>query len=799
MKLTLDGMSCAGCVRRAEGAIASVEGARDVRVNLANAEARFELAGASLSEVTDALAKAGYPARITKAEYAIEGMTCASCVARVEAAVRALDGVERAEVNFATETLSLAYAEGAISDAEIVAAVSSAGYAARPRRSDQKSTGQRRAEEAQALKRETLVAGALALPVFIMEMGGHLIPAFHHWLHGLIGVQASWLIQFALTTLVLIGPGRRFYKAGLPALMRGAPDMNSLVAVGTGAAYLYSVAATFAPQLLPSASRAVYFEAAAVIVVLILLGRWMEARAKGRAGDAIEKLIALAPDDVEIKRDGAFEPAPLSEVKAGDVLRLKPGARVPVDGRVTRGASHVDEAMLTGEPIPVAKGEGDELIAGTVNGSGALEVRAEKVGEETVLAGIVRAVEEAQAAKLPIQALVDRVTMWFVPVVMGIAALSAALWLGFGAELSQALVAAVSVLIIACPCAMGLATPMSIMVGTGRGAEKGIFFRKGDALQRLAEVKVLAFDKTGTLTEGRPELSDFVAAKGEREALLRLVAAAEASSEHPVAKALVAAYEGALPEAEGFEAVAGLGVRARVEGKALEIGTARMMNEAGVDVPQAGLSAVKALEKQGKSVSNIAVDGAYVGHLAVSDSVKPSAKAAVDAAKDAGVMPAMITGDSAAAAGHVAKTLGMEEVLAEVRPEGKLAAVRDLQARGAVAFVGDGINDAPALGAADVGIAMGSGTDVAIESADVVLMAGDPAKALEARSLAAKTMRNIRQNLFWAFAYNAALIPLAAGVFYPFTGWLLSPVFAAGAMALSSVFVVTNALRLKQA
>ncbi len=794
MRLTLEGLSCASCVRRAEEAIGAVDGAEDVRVNLANAEARFDAPGRKLADVAEALDKAGYPAREDRAEFNIEGMTCASCVARVEDAVNGLEGVTEARVNFASERLTVSFLAGAVEVSDIIAAVQDSGYTARAAGEQSESAGARRAGEAARLRRDALIAGALALPVFIMEMGGHLVPAFHHFIMDTIGMQTSWLIQFVLITLVLAWPGRQFYRAGFPALMRGAPDMNSLVAVGTMAAYLYSCVATFAPELLPAASRAVYFEAAGVIVVLILAGRWMEARAKGRAGAAIERLVELAPDEVEVRRGESFERAPVAEVAIGDVLRLRPGERVPVDGSVTRGESHVDEAMLTGEPLPVAKAEGDALIAGTVNGNGALEMRAEKVGSETVLAGIVRAVEEAQAAKLPIQALVDRVTLWFVPVVMVLSVLTLGAWLALGAELAQALVASVSVLIIACPCAMGLATPMSIMVGTGRGAEKGIFFRKGDALQQLSDVKIVAFDKTGTLTEGKPVLTDFEAEGFERAELLRLVAAAEQGSEHPVAAAIVAAHEGDLPEASAFEAVSGQGVRAEVSGHALLVGTARMLEAEGIDLPGS-----HAWQEQGKSVSYIAVDGVYAGRLAVADALKPSAIETVKALKKRGILTAMITGDAEAAARHVAGQLGIDDVQAEVLPEGKLDAVRALQERGAVAFVGDGINDAPALSAADVGIAMGSGTDVAIESAEVVLMGGDPAKAAEAQSLASHVMRNIRQNLFWAFAYNAALIPVAAGLFYPLTGWLLSPMLAAGAMALSSVFVVTNALRLRRA
>lgn len=795
IQLQIEGLSCAGCVRRAEAALAGVAGARDVSVNLATKRASLELGSAALGDVTAALTAAGYPARQASAVFVIEGMSCASCVGRVEAAVRALDGVSEANVSFAAGELRVRYLERVVSEADLIAAVRGAGYAAAQKGAGP-SAAQRRAEEMRGLKRSFVTALALALPVFLLEMGGHLYPPFHHWIMATVGMQASWLVQFGLTTGVLIGPGRKFYAVGVPLLLKGAPDMNSLVAVGTLAAYAYSVLALFAPALLPSGARAVYFEAAAVIVTLILLGRYLEARAKGRAGEAIARLVELAPSRVEVKRGAGFEEADISAIGVADVLRLRPGARVPVDGIVTQGESHVDESMLTGEPLPLRKGAGDALSAGTVNGAGVLEMRAEKVGADTVLAGIVRTVEEAQAAKLPIEALVDRVTLWFVPGVMGLAALTFLAWLGFGAGIATALVAAVSVLIIACPCAMGLATPMSIMVGTGRGAELGVFFRKGDALQRLSGVTIVAFDKTGTLTEGKPQLTDFEALGGfVRAEVLRLVAAAEQGSEHPVARAIVAAHQGALPAAEGFEAIAGQGVVAQVEGRAIVIGTAKLMRERGVALE--GDAAT--LEAAGKSVSYAAIDRQIAARLAVSDALKPDVRATIKALRDLGLKTVMITGDSMAAARHIADLAGIEEVIAEVMPEGKLAAIRALQAAGPVAFVGDGINDAPALSAADVGIAIGTGTDVAIESAEVVLMTGAPEKALVALRLARRVMGNIRQNLFWAFAYNAALVPVAAGLFYPLTGWLLSPMLAAGAMALSSVFVVSNALRLRRA
>ncbi|MDX5349720.1 MAG: copper-translocating P-type ATPase, partial [Paracoccaceae bacterium] len=529
--------------------------------------------------------------------------------------------------------------------------------------------------------------------------------------------------------------------------------------------------------------------------------RLLEARAKGRSSQAIRRLVALQPMTAHVRREGGLQDLPVAEVRPGDLLELRPGERVPVDATVTEGASWVDESMVTGEPVPVEKHPGYKVIGGTVNQAGALVLRATAVGADTVLARIIRMVEAAQGGKLPIQALVDRVTLWFVPVVIAAAVLTFLVWLAFGPApaLPMALVNAVAVLIIACPCAMGLATPVSILVGTGRGAELGILFRKGEALQALQGVQVVAFDKTGTLTEGKPRLLAFHPAPGEsRTALLPLIAAVEAQSEHPVARAIVAAAEGlALPRATGFRAAPGHGVSAMVEGQEIVVGAAREMSARGIDIAGFGDQAA-ALADRGESPVYAARGGQVVALLSVADAVKPTTPEAIAALKAKGLRLAMITGDDARTARTIARDLGIDEVVAEVTPEGKVAALHKLKAQGRLAFAGDGINDAPALAEADVGIAMGTGTEVAIEAAEVVLVAGRLPALAQAIGLSQATLRNIRQNLFWAFAYNAALIPVAAGVLYPAFGILLSPVLAAGAMALSSVFVLTNALRLKR-
>jgi heavy metal translocating P-type ATPase len=572
--------------------------------------------------------------------------------------------------------------------------------------------------------------------------------------------------------------------------------------LGTTAAYGYSVVATFAPGLLPPGTAAVYFEAAAMIVVLILLGRTMEARAKGRTGAAIRRLVGLAPKTALVERNGDVMDLPLDQIVLGDVLHARPGERIAVDGDVITGHTYVDESMITGEPAPVQKGAGSQVTGGTVNGTGAMTFRATHVGADTVLAQIIRLVERAQSAKLPIQALVDRITLWFVPAVMALAVLTVAVWLALGPlpSLAHALVAGVSVLIIACPCAMGLATPTSIMVGTGRAAELGVLFRKGDALQALQGVKVVALDKTGTLTAGRPELTDLVAMPGfVEDEVLALLAAAEAASEHPVASAILrAAKERKLdiPAATEFAAIPGYGVQAQVSGHAVLAGADRLMRRDGVTLPPDNPG--NAIAAKGRTPLYLALDGQLAAVVGVADPIKPGTPAAIAALQAKGLRVVMITGDNKATAAKIAAELGITKVVAEVLPAGKVAALRALRTHGQLAFVGDGINDAPALAEADVGIAIGSGTDVAIETADVVLMSGDLGAVVSAFAISHATMRNIRQNLFWAFGYNVLLIPVAAGALYPAYGVLLSPALAAGAMAISSVIVLTNALRLRR-
>ena len=808
ISLAVEGMSCASCVGRVDKGLQDVPGVSDVSVNLASESARISIESPeNLRAAVARLAELGYPAREAKVTLSIESMSCASCVGRVDHAIAALPGVLDVSVNLAAETATVRYAEGAVTVQEMIAASTAIGYPAKPAGEGgtaAQDQSDRKDAEARAIAKNALIAGILALPVFALEMGAHLIPGMHMLIGDTIGHQTSWLIQFVLTTAVLAGPGRVFYTKGFPALLRGAPDMNSLVAVGTGAAYLYSLVATFAPALLPDAVRAVYFEAAAVIVVLILIGRFLEARAKGRTGAAIKRLVGLQVKTASVLVDGAPQDVPTEALQVGDLILVRPGERIAADGEITEGHGHIDESMITGEPVPVEKTVGDPVTGGTVNGPSALTVRATKVGKDTVLAQIIRMVEDAQGAKLPIQGLVDRITLWFVPAVMSVAALTVLIWLVFGPDpaLTLALVAGVSVLIIACPCAMGLATPTSIMVGTGRAADMGVLFRKGDALQALSGVGIVAMDKTGTVTEGRPELTDLEVADGfDADDVLRLTATVESRSEHPIAQAILRAADAkslARAEMTDFRSITGYGVQAVVDGRTVLVGADRLLTREGVAFgPLRGRET--ALAAQGRTALYVAVDGVAAAVIGVADPIKPSSRAAIAALKSRGLEVAMITGDKQETADAIAGELGIDHVVAGVLPDGKVQTIDQLRSGGkALAFVGDGINDAPALAHADIGIAIGTGTDVAIESADVVLMSGDLGGVVNAIDISAHTMRNIRQNLFWAFGYNTALIPVAAGVLYPALGVLLSPVLAAGAMALSSVFVLTNALRLRR-
>lgn len=734
----------------------------------------------------------------------IGGMSCASCVGRVERALKKVDGVAEANVNLATHKAHITLNKP-LPPETLVNAVTSAGYEAQIVKNSSPTADDSKQEQAEIvhLKWSLIIAVVLTIPVFLLEMGGHISSTFHHMIMSTLGEQNSWYTQWFLTTLVMLIPGFNFYKKGIPALLHLAPDMNSLVAVGTLAAYCYSVIATFIPQLLPEGTVHVYYEAAAVIITLILIGRLLEAKAKGRTSQAIKQLVQLQVSHANVYRDGQLTEIPIDQVQLGDLIAVKPGERIPVDGVITEGNSYVDESMITGEPIPVKKQPNDPVVGSTVNQKGALTVQATKVGNDTVLAQIIRMVETAQGSKLPIQAIIDKVTLWFVPTIMALAVITFIIWIIFAKDsaLSFALVSAVAVLIVACPCAMGLATPVSIMVGTGRAAESGIFIRKGEALQILKDIKVIALDKTGTLTKGKPELTDFISHESyDKNQAITLLASLEAKSEHPIAEAIVQYAQKLnlkLLPVDNFTTVTGQGLQATIEQKTVQVGTAYFMQQQKINTDKFTETATR-LAKEGKTPFYMAINQQLVAITAVADPIKETTPQAINAFHQLGLKVVMITGDNKHTAQAIAKQLGIDEVVAEVLPDGKVEAIKSLKQQGGLAYVGDGINDAPALAEADIGIAIGTGTDVAIEAADVVLMSGDLLGVVKAITLSKATIRNIHQNIFWAFAYNTALVPIAMGILYPFFGILLSPAIAAGAMALSSVFVLGNALRLKR-
>ncbi|RDI95424.1 Cu(2+)-exporting ATPase [Meiothermus sp. QL-1] len=803
VRIGIQGMTCAACVARVERGLQKVEGVERAQVSLATEQAciAYDPEKVSPALLVAKIEEAGYKPLVAELELAITGMTCAACAGRVERALQKTEGVLKASVNLATERASIQYLPALTGPAQLKRAVREAGYGVlEAQRTDVEREARER--EVASLRQAFTFAYYFSLPLFLLAMLPMLWMPAHMFLHSLAPEGVWNWVMLALATPVQFGPGLRFYRHGFAALRAGSPDMNSLVMLGTSAAYFYSLAVVLFPQVFPPQARHVYFEAAAVVITLVLLGKYLEAIAKGRASEAMKKLLGLQARTARVLRDQAELEVPLDEVRVGDLVVVRPGEKIPVDGVVVSGHSYVDESMLTGEPLPVAKSEGAKVVGGTLNQNGTLTFRATAVGEGTVLAQIIRLVEQAQATKPPIQNLADRVVAVFMPVVLVIAALTAGVWLVFGGEnaLTLALVNTVAVLIIACPCAMGLATPTSLMVGMGKAAQMGVLFRSGEALQTLQEACIVAFDKTGTLTKGRPELTDFETLNLDRAEVLRLLASLEQKSEHPIAQAIVRAARAQgleLLEPLDFRALPGLGVSGQVAHYRVEVGSEGYMAQLGISVapfaPQARL-----LAEQGKTPLYAAINGQLAAVLAVADSIKEEAPSALQALHRLGFRVAMITGDNRLTAQAIARQLGIDQVLAEVLPQGKAQAVEQLKRSGAkVVFVGDGLNDAPALAQADVGLAIGTGTDVAVETADVILISGDLRGVPNAIALGRATLRNIRLNLFWAFAYNALLIPVAAGVLYPFTGWLLSPMLAGAAMGLSSLFVLSNALRLR--
>ena len=803
-EIDVEGMTCASCSARVERALNKLPGVKAAAVNLATerAEVHFDPQQLQPEQIAAAIAEVGYTPVLIEAELAVEGMSCASCVGRVERALRRTPGVIEATVNLATERAHVRYAP-AMTDAEtLIAAVVEAGYAAR--RMDEGGSaegddGHRRA--VRGLRRDVFIAAVFAVPILLLSMGAEFIPGWAHLLAAASPLPHFWMwVQLVLATVVLAGPGRRFFQPGWAAYRHLSPDMNSLVASGTAAAWVYSVAVLVLPGLFPPEARHVYFDSAAVVIAAVLLGKYMEALAKGRTSAAIRKLAGLqAKTTRRLNAEGVEEEVPVAQLRVGDRLVVRPGERIPVDGQVVEGRANVDESMLTGEPLPVTKTSGDPVVGGTVDQDGRLVFEATSVGRDTVLAQIISLVERAQTGKLPIQGVADRVVRIFSPAVIVIALIAFAAWMWLSGNVSLALVAAVAVLVVACPCAMGLATPAAIMVGTGRAAEMGVLFRKGEALEALSLVDTVLFDKTGTLTAGRPAVTEVAA--DDEATVLRLAAALEAASEHPLGHAIV---EGArargleLPAAEEFQAVAGYGIVGRVEDRLVRVGARRFMDSNAIPVEPRWTGEARTLEAQGRSVVFVAAEQQVLGLVAVADPVKAESAAVVAELRRMGLRIVMVTGDAERTARAVAQQLGIDEVHAEVLPQGKNQVVENLQQGGRkVVFVGDGINDAPALAQADVGIALASGTDIAMEAADVTLTHGQLGGVVTAIVAARRTLRTIRGNLFWAFIYNILLIPVAAGVAAPI-GIHLNPMLAGVAMGMSSVFVLGNSLRLKR-
>ena len=735
----------------------------------------------------------------------LRGMSCASCANSIEDAIRTVPGVSESNVNFGIEQATVTYDPRKTDLDTIQDAVSEAGYSAFSLQEQTMVTGEddaeksMRAAESRQLKRKVIVGGALSALIVVGAMSAMLnLPLIR-------GLDNPW-IQLVLATPVLFWCGGDFFKNAWKALKRRAASMDTLVAIGTGSAYFYSIFATVFPRFFTTQGLTpeVYYEASSVIITLILLGRLFENRAKGQTSDAIRKLIGLQARDARIIRNGRELEVPIQDVQIGDVVVVRPGEKIPVDGEVVDGSSTLDESMVTGESMPVKKQAGDEVIGATINKTGSFKFRATRVGKDTLLAQIVQLVQQAQGSKAPIQRLADRVTGWFVPVVIGVAIATFVIWFLALGNLTLALITTVGVLIIACPCALGLATPTSLMVGTGKGAENGILIKGADSLELAHQIQTIVLDKTGTLTQGKPTVTDFLTVNGTANQselkLLRLAASVERNSEHPLAEAVVRyaqSQEVALGDVQNFEAVAGSGVEGTVSNQVVQIGTQRWMEELRID-SQALREQKSQLEASGKTAVWIAVDGKLEGLMGIADALKPSSVQAVRSLKKLGLDVIMLTGDNQQTADAIAREVGITRVIAEVRPDQKVAQIAALQKEGKiVAMVGDGINDAPALAQAQVGIAIGTGTDVAIAASDITLISGDLQSIVTAIQLSRATMSNIRQNLFFAFIYNIVGIPIAAGILFPFFGWLLSPMIAGGAMALSSISVVTNALRLR--
>jgi len=808
----ITGMTCAACAARVEKVVNKMEGITSASVNFAteNLSVEYNEAETSRQKINEAIEKAGYGTVevSTKSEVTIPigGMTCAACASRIEKVLGKLEGVTSASVNLATEKATIHYDAQLVKLSAIRQAIEKAGYQALEieKKSAIDEDKLRKEKEIRTLKTKLIVSATFAVPLLYLAMGAMIwwlrlpIPSF---LEPMQYPLSYAIVQISLVIPIIIA-GNRFYSVGFKAIIQRSPNMDSLIAMGTSAAILYSLYSVY--QIFIGNFGAVedlYFETAGVIITLILLGKYLEAVSKGKTSEAIKKLMGLAPKTAIVIRDGVETETPIDEVEIDDVILVKPGGKIPVDGIVIEGNTAIDESMLTGESMPIDKKSGDAVYAASINKNGSIKFRATKIGGDTALAQIIKLVEDAQGSKAPIAQLADIVSSYFVPIVFVIAVLAFAGWYFTGQSLVFSMTIFISILVIACPCALGLATPTAIMVGTGKGAEYGILIKGGEALETTHQINTIVFDKTGTITEGKPEVTDIVTASGiERNWLLQIAASAEKGSEHPLGEAIVRGAEKENLETlkiDKFKAIPGYGIEVEVDGSRLLLGNRKMMDENSISLISLENESDR-LAEEGKTPMYIAMDGTLSGIIAVADVVKASSKAAIAKLHEMGIEVAMITGDNKKTAEAIAKQVGIDRVLAEVLPQDKSNEVKKLQAEGRkVAMVGDGINDAPALAQADIGIAIGSGTDVAMESADIVLMRSDLMDVPTAIKLSKSTIRNIKQNLVWAFGYNVAGIPIAAGLLYLFGGPLLNPIFAAAAMSLSSVSVLTNALRLK--
>jgi Cu+-exporting ATPase len=810
--LPITGMSCASCSARVQETLKKLKGVEDASVNYAAERATvfYNSSIAHVDDFTKAVKDLGYDVSVSKITIPIKGMTCAACVKRVQDALSSLTGVISATVNFATGKATVEYTASMVGMGDFRRTLKDIGYDIIEVDSGEDIVEKEKIErekEYRELKRKVITGASLTIPVFILVFWDRI--GFSS-LFFKIPVQTNFLLQLIIQTPVQFWVGGQFYRGAIAAARHKMTNMNTLIAVGTSAAYLYSLIATFFPSIFDIKGYTdnvhVYFDTAATIIVLILLGRLFEARAKGKTSEAIKKLIGLQPKTAKVIRDGEEKDTPIEDVEIGDIILVRPGEKIPVDGLVEEGHSSVDESMISGESIPIEKNPGDQVIGATINRTGSFKFEATKIGRDTILSQIINMVQEAQGSKPPISRLADKIASIFVPAVIGIAALTFIVWFFFGPApaFTYAFLNFIAVLIIACPCALGLATPTSIMVGTGKGAENGILIRSGEALETAHKINVVVFDKTGTLTKGEPVVTDIITAKGSllaAQEILIFAASAERSSEHPLGEAIVnkaKAENLKLREPADFQAVPGHGIRARIDEKDILLGNANLMNDYGIDIKEL-LEKAEALSGEGKTPMYVAVDGKAAGVLAVADTLKENSIDAVKALRSFNVETVMITGDNRRTAMAIAKQVGIDRVFSDVLPQDKVKEVIKLQSDNRiVAMVGDGINDAPALAQADVGIAIGTGTDIAMEASDITLIGGDLKGVVASIALSKATIRNIKQNLFWAFSYNTILIPVAAGILFPFFGILLNPMFAAAAMGMSSVTVVTNALRLRK-